>query len=412
MGVAGTCLVAALAVVMVGTNAVASSDGDAAQMPAQNLTAGPYKVLRTAKVGGAGGFDYVYADSVGRRLYIPRTGQGGRGGAEANPATPPPPAPRVTVFDLDTLASVGEIPNTNARGAAVDPKSGHGFASSSPVAMWDTKTLALIKTIVVPGGPDGILFDPFNERVWIFSHRSPNAIVINAADGTLAGTFDLGGAPEQAVTDGKGHLYVDLEDKDQIAVVDVANLTVTGHYDVAGKCGGPGGLGFDVKNHILFASCHNPQNMVILSSDDGKILETLPIGNGTDGALFNPATMEAFSSNRDGTLTVVKENSPTSFVVEQIVQTMTGAKTLTLDSKTNHILLIAAEYAAPATVNDGNMYRQPGTSGAPMQQQAMAPPPAGEAPQMRGSGQAPGGQGRGGRAQMVADSFTILVVGK
>src|SRR5271157_1183045 len=146
---------------------------------------GPYKVLKAARVGGEGGFDYVYADADGRRLYIPRTG---------NPA-------RVSVFNLDTLESVGEIANTNARGAAVDPKSGHGFASSKPVAMWDTKTLALIKTIDVQGGPDGILFDPFNARVWVWSHGAPNATVINAADGSVVGTVDLGGAPEQAVTD-------------------------------------------------------------------------------------------------------------------------------------------------------------------------------------------------------------------
>lgn len=345
--------------------------------------AGPYKVVKTAKVGGIGGFDYVYADSDGRRLYVARGGQGGPGrgpgtpGGQAAPgsAQAAPAAGRVSVYDLDTFAPVGEIPDVRGgHGAAVDPKSGHGFVSSNPVVMWDTKTLATIKTIDVQGGPDGILFDPFNARVWIFSHRSPNATIVNAADGTIAGTMDLGGAPEQAVSDGKGRLYVDLEDKDQIAAVDAKTLTVTAHYDVAGKCGGPGGLAFDVKNHILFASCHDPQNMVILSSDDGKILDALPIGNGTDGAVFNPATMEAFSSQRDGTLTVIKENSPTSFAVEQNVQTMTGAKTLTLDSKTNHIVLIAAEYAQPAT-----------------------PPPAG---------------GRGGRGQMVPDSFTILAVGK
>jgi len=239
--------------------------------------------------------------------------------------------------------------------------------------------LALIKTIDVQGNPDGILFDPFNQRVWVFGHSAPNATVINAADGSVAGTVDLGGAPEQAVTDGKGHLYVDIEDKDNIAVVDAKTLTVTAHYDIAGKGGGPGGLAFDVKNHILFAACHTPQTMVILNADDGKIITTLPIGRGVDGAVFNPNTMEAFSSQGDGTLTVIKENSPTSFVVEQTVQTMTGAKTLTLDSKTGHIVLIAAEYAAPPT--------PPPT-----------PPPA-------------GGRG-GGRGQMVPDSFSIVVVGK
>ena len=120
---------------------------------------GPYKVLKTAKVGGDGGFDYVYADDAGRRLYIPRTGT----------------TPRIAVFNLDTLEPVGEIPKASARGAAVDPKSNHGFGSSKPVVMWDTKTLATIKTIDVQGNPDGILFDPFNQRVWVFSHSQPNA---------------------------------------------------------------------------------------------------------------------------------------------------------------------------------------------------------------------------------------------
>lgn len=324
----------------------------------QATSTGPYKVTKTAKVGGDGGFDYVYADDAGRRLYIARTG----------------PTGRITVFNLDTLEPAGEIPNANARGAAVDPASNHGFASSKPVVMWDTKTLATIKTIDVQGGPDGILFDPFNARVYIFSHSAPNATVINAADGSIAGTIDLGGAPEQAVTDGKGHLYVDIEDKDNIAVVDAKTLTVTAHYDLAGKCGGPGGLAFDVKNHVLFAACHDPQVMAILNADDGKIITILPIGMGVDGAVFNPSTMEAFSSQRDGTLTVIKENSPTSFVVEQTVQTMTSAKTLTLDSKTNRILLIAAEFTPPPT-----------------------PPPAG---------------GRPGRGQLVPGSFTILAVSK
>jgi DNA-binding beta-propeller fold protein YncE len=339
-------------------------------------TSGPYSVMKTVKAGGGGGFDYVYADSDGRRLYIPRTGQGGPN------AAPGGPTPRISVFNLDTLESVGEISGYNARGAAVDPKSGHGFASSKPVVMWDTKTLAVIKTIDVQGGPDGIMFDPFNARVWVFSHGQPNATIINAADGSIAGTMDLGGAPEQAVTDGKGHIYVDLEDKDKIAAVDAKTLTVTAQYDISSKGKGPGGLAFDVKNHVLFASCHEPAVMVILNSEDGKILDALPIGTGTDGATFNPATMEAFSSNGDGTLTVIKESSPTSFAVEQNLTTMPRAKTLTLDSKTNHILLIAAEYAPPPAPPAG------------------APPPE------------PGRGGRGGRGVMVPDSFTILAVGK
>ncbi len=321
-------------------------------------TAGPYKIVKTAKVGGAGGFDYVYADADGRRLYVPRSGPDGR----------------ITVFNLDTLEPAGEIPKVNGHGAAVDPKSGHGFASSRPVAMWDTKTLALIKTIDVEGNPDGILFDPFNERVWILSHRAPNATVIDAKDGSIVGTVDLGGAPEQAVTDGRGHLYIDVEDKDNVAVVDAKTLQVTAHYGFDDKAKVPAGLAFDVKNHVLFVACRNTPTMVMINADTGKVLAALPIGTGVDGAGFNPATMEAFSSQGDGTLTVIKESSPTSFAVEQTVQTKVSAKTMTLDGKTGRILLIAADFGEPAT-----------------------PPPAG---------------GRAGRGPMVPDSFSILEVGK
>ena len=327
----------------------------------QAPTTGPYKVLKTAKVGGDGGFDYVFADAIGRRLYAARSG----------------PAGRITVFDLDTLASVGEVANASGHGVAVDPKTNHGFLTSKPIVMFDTKTLATIKTIDVQGNPDGIFFDPYNQRLYDLSHNAPNATVIDTTDGSVVGTIDLGGAPEQAVSDGKGHLYIDVEDKGNIAVVDAKTLAVTAHYDIAGKGGTCAGLAFDVKNRILFATCRNPQTVVILNADDGNIITTLPIGAGTDGAVFNPSTMEAFSSQSDGTLTVIKENSPSSFVVEQTLQTMVSAKTLSLDSKTNHILLIAAEFG---------------------------PPPAAPSP-----GTPPG---RALRGPMLPDSFTILMVGR
>jgi len=158
--------------------------------------------------------------------------------------------------------------------------------------------------------------------------------VINAADGTIVGTIDdLGGAPEQAATDGKGTIYVDIEDAHSIAVVDANTMTVKTHYDMGGKGDQCAGLALDAKNQILFAACRNPQNMVILSAKDGKILDALPLAGGSDGAAFNPKTMEAFSSHGNGTLTVIKENSPTSFAVEQTVTTMAGAKTLTLDTR-------------------------------------------------------------------------------
>ncbi len=319
--------------------AIFAATGFAQQGPAE----GPYHVKRTAKVGGEGGFDYVYADADGRRLYIARSG----------------PTPRVSVFNLDTLEPAGEVPMTGAHGAATDDKTHHGFASSNPVAMWDTKTLALIKTIPVEGRPDGILDDPFNHRVYIFSHSAPNVTVLDAMDGSIVGTIDLGGAPEQAATDGKGHVYVDVEDKDSVAVVDAKTMKVTAQYSLNGKGGGNAGLALDVKNHILFVACRDPQAMVMLDANDGKYLGDVPIGRGCDGAGFNAKTMECFSSQGDGTLTVIKENGPTSFAVEQNLKTMPGAKTMTIDSKTGKVFLIAAEFGpAPTTPPAGRRYNR------------------------------------------------------
>jgi len=339
--------------------AVAFILGAPSAAPAQNAEApGPYHVIKTAKVGGEGGFDYVNVDVDARRLYIARRGNGAR----------------VTVFDLDTLQQVGEIPNTNAHGAVIDAKTNHGIASSKPVLMFDAKTLQPIKQIEVGGNPDGMFFDAYNQRAYILSHVAPTATVIDTKDGSVVGTIDLGGAPEQMVSDGRGHVYVDVEDMHNVAVVDANTLKVTAHYDLMGQGGTCAGLAMDARSRVLFAACRNPQNMVMLNADSGKILGTVPLGRGTDGAAFNPATMEAFSSNVDGTLTVVKENSPTSFAVEQVLQTMPSAKTMALDSKTNDLILIGAEF-----------------------------PPAPPRPPQ-------GGQGNPN--PMIPGSFTIMVVGK
>ena len=352
---------------------------------------GPYHLQKTVKVGGDGGFDYVYADADGRRLYVARSG----------------PAPRVAVFNLDTLESAGEIPQTGAHGAATDTQYHHAFASSSPVAMWDTKTMAVIKTIPVEGRPDGMLADSFNHRVYIFSHSAPNVTVLDAKDGAIVGTIDLGGAPEQAAADGKGHVYVDIEDKDTVAVIDAKAMKVTAQYSLNGKGGGNAGLALDAKNHVLFVACRNPQTMVMLDANDGKYLADLPIGRGCDGAVFNPKTGECFSSQGDGTLTVIKEKSPTTFVVEQTVTTMQGAKTLTLDSKTGKVFLIAAEYAP-----------QPAPTAPPADTAAPAPgtvTPATPVPTTRlpAEGRPDAGRGgRGGRRAMLPGSFSIVVVGK
>ena len=362
-------------------------------------TDGPYKVLKTAKVGGEGGSDYIYADVAGRRLYIPRGGQRGAPATDTTPAVPAVPG-RITAFNLDTLEAAGEIPETGGNGVAVDPKSGHGFSSSKPVSMFDTTTMKVIKKIDVGDAqPDGIYFDAFSDKIYVFSHPTKNAIVIDPKEGTVVGTIDLGGVPEQAIGDGKGTLYVVMQDaQGSVAVVDTKTMKTTAHYPF-GENGGCNGLALDAKNHVLFAACARtgapaqpPQPgaaatpgatttpplpptpmMVIMSADDGKIFTKLPLAGGSDGAVFNPATMEAFSSHSNGTMTIVKEKSPTTFEVEQNLQTMLGARTLTLDSKTNHLFVMSVE-------------RGP------------APPP-------------PPGGGRGGQGPAIPGSFSILMIG-
>lgn len=354
-------------------------------LPACAQDNGPYKVEKIQLVGGDGGFDYVTADSDGRNLYVARSG----------------PAGHIGVFNLDTLAQVGDIPGTSAHGAAVDTATGHGFATSKPVTMFDAKTFAILKKIDVEGNPDGYLNDTYNHRFYILSHSAPNITVLDDKDGAILGTIDIGGAPEQAATDGNGKIYVDIEDKDAIAVIDAATMKMVGKYDVSSKGGGCAGLALDAKNGILFAACRDKKNMIILSAADGHIITDLPIGNGCDGATFNPATMEAFSSQGDGTLTVVKEDSPTSFSVEQTVPTPARAKTLTLDTKTGHIVVITAEYGPT-----------PAAAPAPPTQVAGAVAPAGSP--------APGGPAAGGppawmrgpRPPMIPGSFQILVIGK
>ena len=287
-------------------------------------TSSPYKVLDTVQLMGSGGIDYVYADNDARRIYVPR-------------------GSNTFVFGLDSHKYIGTITNISGHGIAVDTATHHGFSSSPQIGMFDSKTLQKIKSIPVEGRPDGIMLEPFTDKVLIFSHSSPSITVIDPKDGSVTGTIDVGGAMEQAQSDGQGKLYVDSEREKQIAVVDMKTMKVITKYDLGESAGDPGGLGFDVKNHILFAMCADPNVCAVVNSDTGKVLTTLPIGNGTDGGGFNPATMEAWSSQRDGTLTIIKENSPTDFAVEQTVQTKPGCKTSSLDTKNNQIILICTE---------------------------------------------------------------------
>lgn len=310
------------------------------------LAAEPYRVLDTVQVMGNGWIDYVYADNDGRKVYVPRGNQ-------------------TFVFDLDSHKPLGSITNISGHGVAVDPHSHHGFSSSKPVGMFDTKTMQKIKSIDVQGRPDGILFEPFSGRILILSHEAPSITMIDPKDGAVLGTIEVGGAMEQAQSDGKGNLYVDVEDEKKIAVVDMKSFKLVTKYDLGEKAGGPGGLGLDARNHLLFAMCGDPNVCVVLDAKKGTVLATLPIGNGSDGGGFNPHTGEAFSSQRDGTLTIIKEKDPTHFEVEQTVQTKQGCKTCTLDSKNDRIVVVCTERSpqAPAPSNPEEERRARGGPG-------------------------------------------------
>ena len=366
----------------------------------QATTEGPYKVLKTAKVGGEGSTDYIYADPVGRRLYITRGATQAQAATDTRPEVPAFEK-RLTIFDLDTLESVGTITGVGGNGATVCPNTGHGFTSDHPQpSMFDVKTMKLIKTIPVPDGfsADGIYCDTSSDRVYIGSHPTKTLMVVDAKDGTVLGNVDLGGTPEQTVGDGKGTIYQVLQEQPGgVAVVDAKTMKVTATYPF-GENGRCNGLALDVKNQILFAACsamvppppdplpptrsqrQPPQRFVILSAKDGKILERLPLAGGSDGAAFNPETMEAFSTQGNGTMTIVKEKSPTSFEVEQNLKTWpsNGARTIAFDPKTGRLFAMASEAAPPPP-----------------------PPPAGAPP--------PTGRGRG--AGSIPGSFTIIMVG-
>ncbi len=363
----------------------------AAQLCAQQASAGPYHIIRTDHAGGEGGWDYIYAGPDGR-LYIDRGEARAQAATDSTPATPAVTS-RITVFDLHTLRPIGEIPNTGGHGVAVDVESHHGFSSSEKVTMFDTRTLKVLKMIdVAPARPDGIIIDHYNRRVYIFSHPTHNATVIDAKTGNVVGTIDLGGTPEEGVADGRGTLYDIMQDaQGSVAVVNVNTMKTIKHYplDGPGRCNG---LALDAVHEVLFAACaasgpmvqgQRPQAvMVILSAKDGKILDKIPLPGGSDGAVFNPNTQEAFATLGNGYLAVVKENSPTSFTLEQTLPTMMGARTITLDPTTNHIFTMSNRYG---------------------------PMPAEPAGGERGGR---GGRGRYRRPPVIPGSFTILEIGK
>jgi YVTN family beta-propeller protein len=301
-----------------------------AALRAQTKSASGYHVVKQFKLGGDGGWDYLTVDPKARRVYISRS-------------------THVMVVDADTGAVVGDIPDTSGvHGIALVPDAGKGYTSNgraSTVTVFDLKTLKALKQIPVGKNPDAIIYDPASKRVFTMNGASNDATAIDAQTDTVAGTVALGGRPEFAVADEKGHVYANLEDKSSIVEFDSRKLAVETRWPLApGE--EPSGLAFDRKHRRLLSVCSN-KLMVVVNADDGKEVTTLPIGSGVDAAAFDSDTGLAFSSNGDGTLTVVREDSPDKFSVVENVKTQRGARTLALDPKTHQIYLVTAEFGPP-----------------------------------------------------------------
>jgi hypothetical protein len=293
--------------------------------------ASAYHVIKTVPVPGDDGWDYVAVDSAARRVYISH-------------------GTHVVVMNADTYAIEGDIPDTpGVHGIAIAPDLGRGFISSgraNTATIFDLKTLKTIGTAKTDANPDAIAYDSVSKRVFTFNGRGKNATVINATDGTVVGTIALGGKPEFAVADGKGKMFANNEDTSEVMEIDTQKLTVTHRWPLA-PCKSPSGLAMDLKNRRLFAGCDD-KVLAAVNADAGNVIATLTIGDGVDANAFDPATDYAFSSNGEGTLTVVHEDSPDKFTVIDNVPTKKSARTMGLDLKTHNIFLPAADFEPPA----------------------------------------------------------------
>jgi YVTN family beta-propeller protein len=285
-----------------------------------------FKMADRVKLGGEGGWDYLTYDNVGHRLFITR-------------------GSHVMVVDAVTLKVTGDIPDLSGiHGVALAQELGRGFVSNggdNTVTIFDLKTLKKLDSVKVGERPDAILYEPFSKRVFTFNARGQNSTVIDAASGKVVGTIPLGGKPEFPASDGQGKLYVNIEDKSQIAQVDVSKLAVLNTWPVA-PCQEPSALAIDVEHHRLFAGCDNKM-MAVVDSDSGKVVTTVPIGEGVDAGRFNPKTQEVFMSCGEGVLTVVHEDSPDKYTVQQNLATVKGARTMAMDKENNVVYLVTAQ---------------------------------------------------------------------
>lgn len=294
-----------------------------------NASAAEYKLKEAFKIGGEGGWDYLTYDAPSNRLFITR-------------------GTRVQVVNPDNGKVLGEIPDTpGVHGVALASDLGKGYTSNgrdNSVTVFDLKSLKTLTTIKTTGGenPDAITYDAVTKRVVAFNGRSKNASVIDAVNDKLIATIPLSGKPESAVVDGKGMMFVEIEDKNEIAVIDLRKESVAKSWPLPG-CNEPAGIAINTNTQRLFVGCHN-RLMVILSTESGKVVTTLPIGEGVDANAFDNETRQIFSSQSDGTLTVIKEESADLFTVQQNATTMRGARTMALNPTNHDIYLVSAEF--------------------------------------------------------------------
>jgi DNA-binding beta-propeller fold protein YncE len=291
----------------------------------------PFAVRGRIAVGGEGGWDYVAMDSRSNRLFVSH-------------------GTRVVVVDTRSDSVIAEIgPTPGVHGIALAPELGRGWTSNgrdSTVTVFDYASLKTLASIKLPArNPDAIAFDAASERVFTFNGGSANTTAIDARTNAIVGTVALGGKPEFAVTDSAGHLWVNNEDSSEVVLVDTRKLVVISRWPLApGES--PSGLALDRAHHRLFAVCAN-EKLVVLDSDNGRIVATLPIGKGVDAVAYDPKRGLVFTSNGEGTMTVVREDGPDAFRVLETVTTERGARTLALDVPTGRLYLPSAEFGPP-----------------------------------------------------------------
>jgi DNA-binding beta-propeller fold protein YncE len=286
-----------------------------------------YKLKEKIVLGGEGFWDYLIFDESAKRVFITR-------------------GTRVVVLDPATGKVAGEIPNLHGiHGVALAPKLGRGFVTNgdtATVTIFDLKTLAVIGEAPTGDHPDAIVYDEFSGRVFAMNGRGQSATAINAQTGKVEGTVPLGGKPEFVAADGKGHIYMNLEDKNEQAEVDTKAMKLNRTWPLAG-CESPSALSMDRETRRLFAGCGN-KTLVMVDAEAGKVLASAPIGDGVDSGGFDPSTKLVFSSNGDGTLTVLREDSSSKLAVVQNIETQKGARTMALDTKTGDVYLVTAEF--------------------------------------------------------------------